>query len=91
MEDDHPLARHSTLTLIMLTARDAVTVTRLLALRPPCCPLVRAAFARVLLETLNAWSRESRPSVRPAADARRTPEPALRVAREPQPRKGEAR
>jgi hypothetical protein len=81
----------ATLEKALIAARDAATVARLLAARPPCCPLVRAAFARVLAQTLGAWPQEPQRCVRPDADARRTLEPALQTAHALQPRKGEAR
>ena len=91
MGDDEPLGSNATLARTLIAARDATTVARLLAARPPCCPLVRAAFARVLAQTLSAWSFEREPYVRPRAAARRKLEPALQTAHALQPRKGEAR
>jgi hypothetical protein len=82
---------NATLERAALTARNAATVTRLLAAHPPCCPLVRAALARVLAQTLAAWSSGFEPFVRPRAPARRTREPALRRAHTDQPRTGEGR
>ena len=82
---------NATLERTLLTAHGAATVTRLLAARPPCCPLVRAAFARVLAQTIGAWSSGFEPFVRPRAPARRKLEPAPPPARTVQPRKGEAR
>ena len=75
----------------LLPAHNAATVTRLLAAHPPCCPLVRAAFARVLTQTIGAWSSGLEPCVRPGAPARRKLEPALQPARTDQPRTGEGR
>jgi hypothetical protein len=92
MEDDGPFGWHATLQRIIPTARDAATVTRLLARRPTHCPLMRCAFERVLLQTLEAWSRDDPERVRPAGRARRTLEPVLlQTAHVLQPRKGEAR
>lgn len=92
MEDDGPFGWHAALRKIAPTARAAATVTRLLARRPPHCPLVRRAFELILLETLEAWSRDEPVRVRPALRARRTLEPALlQAAHVLQPRKGEAR
>ena len=92
MEDDGPFGWHATLQKIIPTARNAATVTRLLARRPPHCPFVRCAFERVLLQTLEAWSCNDPERVRPAAFARRTLEPVLlQAAQVLQPRKGEAR
>jgi hypothetical protein len=91
MGDDDPLGSNAALARTLIAARDAATVARLLAARPPCCPLVRAAFARVLAQTLNAWSFVCEPHVRPRAAPRRTLEPALQTAHTLQPRKGEAR
>lgn len=91
MGDDDPLGSSAARARTLIAARDAATVARLLAARPPCCPLVRAAFARVLAQTLNAWSFERAPHVRPRAAARRKLEPALQTAHTLQPRKGEAR
>lgn len=88
---DEPGASNTTLERTALTARNAATVTRLLAAHPPCCPLVRAAFARVLAQTLGAWSCGFEPFVRPRAPARRKLEPALQPARTDQPRIGEGR
>jgi hypothetical protein len=75
----------------LLTAQNAATVTRLLAAYPPRCPLVRAAFARVLARTIGAWSSGFEPFVRPRAPARRKLEPALQRAHTDQPRTGEGR
>lgn len=91
MADDGPLGWNATLARTLIEARNAAIVAHLLAARPPCCPLVRAAFARVLAQTLNAWSIERAPHVRPRAAARRKLEPALQAAHALQPRKGEAR
>jgi hypothetical protein len=82
---------NAALAQALLTARNAATVTRLLAAHPPCCPLVRAAFARVLAQTIGAWSSGFEPFVRPRAPARQKLEPAPPPARTVQPRKGEAR
>ena len=82
---------NATIARAPLTARDAATVTRLLAAHPPCSPLVRAAIARVLAQTIGAWSSGFEPFVRPRAPARRKLEPAPPPARTVQPRKGEAR
>jgi len=90
MGDDNPLGWNATLEKTVTAARNTATVARLLAARPPCCPLVRAAFARVLAQTLSIWSFEREPYVRPRAAARRKLEPALQTAHALQPRKGEA-
>lgn len=91
MGDDDPLGRNATLARTLIAARNAALVARLLAARPPRCPLVHAAFARVLAQTLSAWSFERAPCVRPRAAARRKQEPALQTAHDLQPRKGDAR
>ena len=91
MGEHDPLGWNATLERTVIAARNAAIVARLLAIRPPCCPLVRAAFARVLAQTLSAWSFEREPHVRPRAAARRKLEPALQTAHALQPRKGEAR
>ncbi len=91
MGDDDPFGGDATLSKTLSTARVGATVARLLAVRPPCCPLVGAAFARVLMRTLVAWSPEGEKRVRPRSRSRRTLEPALQTAHALQPRKGEAR
>ena len=88
---DKPGASNMTLERTALTARNAATVTRLLAAHPPCCPLVRAAIARVLALTIGVWSSGCTEPVRPRAPARRTLEPAFPRARTDQPRTGEGR
>jgi hypothetical protein len=92
MENDGPFGWHATLRKIVPTAREAATMTRLLARRPPLCPVVHRAFEFILLETLAAWSRDEPLRVRPAVRARQTLESALaQAAHVLQPRKGEAR
>jgi hypothetical protein len=91
MGDDDPLGWNATLARTLIAAQDAAIVARLLAARPPCCPLVGAAFARVLAQTLRAWSSGREHRVRPRAAARRKLEPALQTAHALQPRIGEAR
>jgi hypothetical protein len=88
---DEPAGWNATLERSLLTARNAALVTRLLAMHPPCCPLVHAAFARVLAQTIGAWSAGLVQFVRPRAPARRKLEPALPPAHTDQPRIGEGR
>jgi hypothetical protein len=54
MGKDDPLGWNATLERTVIAARNTAIVARLLAARPPCCPLVRAAFRRVLAQTLSA-------------------------------------
>jgi hypothetical protein len=90
MGDDEPVGWNATLERTLLTARHAATVTRLLARHPPGCPLVRAAFERVLARTVGAWSFDHERCVRAQATARRKLEPVLlQRALALQPRKGE--
>jgi len=91
MGKDDPLSWNATPERTVIAARNTVIVARLLAARPPRCPLVRAAFRRVLAQTLSAWTFEGEPYVRPRAAARRKLEPALQTAHALQPRKGETR
>jgi hypothetical protein len=91
MRHHEPAGWNATLERSLLTARDAAMVTRLLATHPPCCPLVRAAFARVLAQTIGAWSAGLGRFVRARAPARRKLEPALQPAHTDQPRIGEGR
>jgi hypothetical protein len=86
-----PCGWNATLERTLLTARHAATVTRLLAGHPPCCPLVRAAFERVLARTVGAWALDCAPRVRVPAPPRRKLEPVLlQRAHALQSRKGEA-
>jgi len=89
MGDDEPFDGNAALEANLITARGAAIVARLLAARPLRCPLVRAAFARVLAQTLGEWSRQRESYVRPGVPARRTREPILHMAHALQPRKGE--
>lgn len=91
MGDDEPFGWDAPLERTVAHARDAVTVARLLARRPPMCPLVRAALERVLLKTLRAWSCGRQRTVRPGAPTRRMLELVLQTAHVLQPRKGESR
>jgi hypothetical protein len=92
MGEHEPCGWNATLERTLLTARNAATVTRLVTLHPPCCPLVRAAFEHMLARTVGAWSLDYRAPVRAQATARRKLEPVLlQRARALQPRKGEAR
>lgn len=86
-----PAGWNATLERSLLTARNAATVTRLIAAHPPCCPLVRAALTRVLAQTIGAWSAGFEQFVRSRAPARRKLEPALQPAHTDQPRTGEGR
>lgn len=91
MGHHEPAGRNATSERSLLTARTAATVARLLALRPPHCPLVHAALARVLARTIGEWSAGYGRRVRPRAPARRKLEPALQPAHTDQPRKGAGR